>query len=397
VAACGVEEHDPCAWLGKKGSRPASSATVVLVDRSNSTRSTDSAKTPDYAKVLGSHLEESAKRGDRVWIGTFDGSAATVRWIADDLRTDPELENPGNKEAAQRQAGQCLRDVVRRAGDVPPVTAETDVLGSISAGIGVVSGVEGDKSVLVATDGLATTECANLSKAGIGSSAVIDQIVALCTERDQIPKAPPGLSLTLAGVGHPADSAPQPSSTQLNWLRALWTRLCAGTGDKTKCAVSTDPISTVDSGTARVPSAEVLDSTIDFPPPDGGVETPSTVEWTLGDTVLFATGSAELAPEGIDALGRIATAISAFPGSRTTVHGHTDARDTEQYNQDLSQRRAEAVERVLRNAGATDVEAIGHGELAPLCPVQYLADGSPDEGAMQCNRRVEIVVTKKAR
>jgi len=70
------------------------------------------------------------------------------------------------------------------------------------------------------------------------------------------------------------------------------------------------------------------------------------------------------------------------------VIGHTDNTGAAAYNQDLSQRRAQAVSSVLVNAGVAPVRvrAIGRGEDQPI------ASNLTPEGRQQ-NRRVEIIIT----
>jgi outer membrane protein OmpA-like peptidoglycan-associated protein len=77
------------------------------------------------------------------------------------------------------------------------------------------------------------------------------------------------------------------------------------------------------------------------------------------------------------------------------VEGHTDAKGAEQYNQELSVRRATSVrDWLVRSAGlrAGSVTAVGFGETRPVAP-NAKADGSDDPEGRQRNRRVEIVVS----
>ena len=108
---------------------------------------------------------------------------------------------------------------------------------------------------------------------------------------------------------------------------------------------------------------------------------------TLGD-VLFATGKAELKPGAVLDLDRLATFLQRYPERTAVVEGHTDSVGGEDYNQGLSQRRADAVRAYLLRMGidAARVTATGMGESAPVAPNDTAA-------GRQQNRRVEIIVT----
>ena len=72
-----------------------------------------------------------------------------------------------------------------------------------------------------------------------------------------------------------------------------------------------------------------------------------------------------------------------------SIEGHTDSKGTEEYNQKLSERRAEAVANYLVKLGVDrdKVSAVGYGESNPV------ATNETDSGR-QLNRRVEIIVLK---
>lgn len=113
---------------------------------------------------------------------------------------------------------------------------------------------------------------------------------------------------------------------------------------------------------------------------------------TLSGSVLFASGKSELLPSAQAKLDEIARALTEQdPESTMVVEGHTDSQGAEQFNQQLSQRRAEAVRTYLVSRGiASDrVTAEGHGLSRPV------ADNGTAEGRAN-NRRVEIVVKPKA-
>jgi len=104
--------------------------------------------------------------------------------------------------------------------------------------------------------------------------------------------------------------------------------------------------------------------------------------------VYFEFGSARLVPEAEKLLVKVGKALST-PDLETlsfSIEGHTDSSGDESFNQDLSLRRARAVEKFLEDAGvsAGRLQSVGHGEASPV-DVNSTMDGR------KRNRRVEIV------
>lgn len=101
--------------------------------------------------------------------------------------------------------------------------------------------------------------------------------------------------------------------------------------------------------------------------------------------VNFETSSAQLTPEAMTVLDRVATALNDNPDVRVRVIGHTDASGSRAFNVQLSQSRAEAVAAYLatRGVSAGRMEATGVG------PDRPIADNSTPEGR-RTNRRVEL-------
>jgi len=109
---------------------------------------------------------------------------------------------------------------------------------------------------------------------------------------------------------------------------------------------------------------------------------------TLPQDILFAVDSASLTSALQGDLRSEAASLNRYPETTVNVIGHTDNTGAAAYNQDLSQRRAQAVSSVLVNAGVAPVRvrAIGRGEDQPI------ASNLTPEGRQQ-NRRVEIIIT----
>lgn len=105
----------------------------------------------------------------------------------------------------------------------------------------------------------------------------------------------------------------------------------------------------------------------------------------LKNELLFEVNSAELKPSAVQHLGELASVLVKYPDDHIEVVGFTDSSGPEAYNQDLSQRRAEAVRRVLIERGIPEKQAmsVGLGEAQPV------ASNDTSAGRAR-NRRVEL-------
>ena len=103
-------------------------------------------------------------------------------------------------------------------------------------------------------------------------------------------------------------------------------------------------------------------------------------------SVPFAFDSAELTAPVREQLGALATALKdpALAGTRFRIAGHTDAQGGDEYNQALSERRAEAARRFLVDQGveAARLSAMGFGRRDLYDPANPTA---------AANRRVQVV------
>lgn len=107
--------------------------------------------------------------------------------------------------------------------------------------------------------------------------------------------------------------------------------------------------------------------------------------------VLFGFDQYTLKPEARERLAKISGIILAYPDLKLNIEGHTDSIGSDEYNQQLSEKRAEAVRGYLVSQGVRpdDVSAIGLGKANPV------ADNSSASGR-KLNRRVEMIVSGEA-
>jgi outer membrane protein OmpA-like peptidoglycan-associated protein len=103
--------------------------------------------------------------------------------------------------------------------------------------------------------------------------------------------------------------------------------------------------------------------------------------------IYFATDSAEITPESEKRLERCWSAIQTSPYKKIVIEGHTDSTHTQEYNLELSRRRALAVAEWLIEQGldANQVETRAYGESRPV------ADNKTEAGRA-LNRRVDILL-----
>ena len=109
---------------------------------------------------------------------------------------------------------------------------------------------------------------------------------------------------------------------------------------------------------------------------------------TMADRLLFATNESAIQPEQTERLGTLARRLIAVGIPSARVEGHTDSTGAPDYNQKLSEARAQAVAAPLIAGGMQFAagQIIGRGETMPLSP-----NDTPE--GRQDNRRVVIIVT----
>ncbi len=105
------------------------------------------------------------------------------------------------------------------------------------------------------------------------------------------------------------------------------------------------------------------------------------------NNIYFDFDRYELKPESFVELDRVHKFLSDNPGVKIEISAHTDSKGSEEYNLELSQKRAESVVKYLvsKNTDPGRMTAKGYGESVPLY------DNSTEEG-MAKNRRVEMRV-----
>ena len=104
--------------------------------------------------------------------------------------------------------------------------------------------------------------------------------------------------------------------------------------------------------------------------------------------LTFDSGASQIKPESFDLLAKVERAIDVFPRSELIIEGHTDSHGGDEFNQQLSQERAESVQQYMINAMRIPTYrliATGYGETRPV------ASNETESGRAR-NRRIDIVI-----
>ncbi len=395
----GCSADDPragCTWMDDQSVADDADATVVLVDGTTSTRGgATGAGDVDYGPLIGDLLDKEGRSNQVVSIGTFGGADGEVEWTVQRRSADwrRSNDNTSNQEDNRQDANRCLRDDVAAARQVVPAGRGTDVLAGLAAGAEMFDGVRGERRLLVLSDGLSTTGCADLTNARFGSAQELRSIVSVCGTQGEFGELPDldGVRVTFMGLGHSAGGQPSADSARRTWLGRLWTALCERAGAaRGSCAVSRAPVGrteTSDGGAARsLPD----DAAVSFGEQD--VRT-----YTLSGAALFATDSARLRDAAGPALVDLAVTVRTTSSlDRVEVRGYVDPRGSRANDRALSRARADAVaaELVAHGVPADRVKAYGEG-VSPGCPEDVTGTSGTREQRLQCDRRVDVKIVGK--
>jgi outer membrane protein OmpA-like peptidoglycan-associated protein len=108
----------------------------------------------------------------------------------------------------------------------------------------------------------------------------------------------------------------------------------------------------------------------------------------FNSAVLFGFDRFDLGTESKSELDKLVTILNKYPDTDLEVAGHTDSKGSDEYNQMLSEKRAQSVANYVKNKGvlASRLKTKGYGESAPKYP-------NDTDANMAKNRRVEFLIT----
>jgi len=115
----------------------------------------------------------------------------------------------------------------------------------------------------------------------------------------------------------------------------------------------------------------------------------------LSGDYLFEFDKDTLTPKAQAALESVLTLYKDYQGTKIQVAGHTDAKGSNDYNLDLSKRRASSVKQWFKASGIDSslITTQGYGETKPVAKNTKNGKDYPEGRAL--NRRVEIIVKTK--
>ncbi len=113
----------------------------------------------------------------------------------------------------------------------------------------------------------------------------------------------------------------------------------------------------------------------------------NNITLNMPGNITFATASADLNADFFRVLNGVSEVVSEYEQTLVEVAGHTDSRGSAEYNQALSERRADSVAAYMESQGIVPLRVItvGMGEDMPV------ADNSTADG-QTLNRRVELTL-----
>lgn len=111
------------------------------------------------------------------------------------------------------------------------------------------------------------------------------------------------------------------------------------------------------------------------------------IKITFDSGILFEYDSSVLQPVAKENIESLVKVLKKYPDTNILIEGDTDDRGSEEYNQKLSERRAQAVADYQKNLGVASsrITTVGLGELNPVA-------SNDTEYGRRLNRRVEVAI-----
>ncbi len=212
--------------------------------------------------------------------------------------------------------------------------------------------------------------------------------------------------LTLAGYAHaqPAGTFKNQGYLQDNSgnsavVRSTGYDVCVRTSDWTpaRAVVECDPDLVPKPAAPKPVAVAPAPKPAPAPAPKPAPAKPVVQKFTLSADALFDFDKAVIKPDGTKKLDELAAALQGSQYDTIVATGHTDRLGTVDYNQKLSERRAEAVKKYLADKGldAGKISAAGKGKSQPVTKLEDCKGkgGRALHACLQPDRRVDIEVS----
>jgi outer membrane protein OmpA-like peptidoglycan-associated protein len=128
----------------------------------------------------------------------------------------------------------------------------------------------------------------------------------------------------------------------------------------------------------------------------GATVTEHEIRIELSADVLFDFDKYDIRTDAVDTLKKVAEVVKEYSQAKLNIEGHTDSVGSDQYNQKLSEKRADSVKKWFVTHAAVQAFRIttkGWGETKPIVPNKK-PDGSDNSEGRKKNRRVEVIIKK---
>ncbi|MCT7983901.1 OmpA family protein [Laspinema sp. A4] len=123
------------------------------------------------------------------------------------------------------------------------------------------------------------------------------------------------------------------------------------------------------------------------------------IKFNLSDNILFEFDKYHVRAAAKPTLEKVNQVLTHFKDAQVLIHGHTDSKGTDEYNIELSQKRAASVKYYFVNnfqAEPTRIQTKGLGKSQPIAP-NTNPDGSDNPQGREKNRRVEFTIQTETR
>lgn len=332
-----------------------------------------------------------------------DGPDRTVTPL--DPVTIPELHEPELVIEDEEVGGETISGVVVPEVHIPEQTVETGCVIELTAPGGclgevVITGVEIPELEIPGFDIPAVTSAdGEVQFEGQSISAEATRPVSTQQIRQEAvcQREPPEGSGYVASVYRPSLYRPSLYRPSLYRPSVYRPRICVDGECVDGVTIPSLSVPSVSVPSASFPSASLDSYTLDDSDAEVYEDDGRTAYLAPAD-VLFEFDESTLADDAVPTLRAIVAAINdAFAGEEFTVlvEGHTDSVGAADYNQQLSEERAEAVAGWLEGEGGIDqaqIDTVGYGDTVPVAPNEN-DDGSDNPEGRAENRRVVITVT----
>lgn len=264
--------------------------------------------------------------------------------------------------------------------NIPFIGRDTPLHDSLDQTAAMLSGASGKSAVILISDGVATEPDAAIAAAqALAQGNVCIHTIQISTSEKGADLLQRIANLTNCGSFQAAASITS-GPTLIDFVRKVFLETI-GVTPVPEPPVIPEPQPEKDSDGDGVP-----DSRDQCPDTPKGAKVDDRGCWTIRE-VLFELDKAVIRPQFYGLLDEVADVLKQNPGMNIYIDGHTCDRGTDQYNQQLSIRRANSVRNYLIDQGIEEsrLRTRGFGESRPAIP-------NTSEANRQYNRRVEFSV-----